>query len=172
MKAISPTGTTIVGTVETIPGTANIEETSFLLDINGVLCFEYSGGTDVDWDEQETVTVNGKRQFVDEGGDVWGEDKIKLVENDKEDEEEKLPFTVLLMLPDQLRTQEMVASDWIKRIFVEATYSEAAIGVAQVVAAEDDGENDIEAPRPELYRPVAVYSGHVFDHHQLARPRN
>jgi hypothetical protein len=78
MYAYSPNGSPIVGTLETIPGTAQIQHGSFQRDKDGSLDFGWCGETDVFWDGQETVERDGKRVFVDKDGHEWTENQLKL----------------------------------------------------------------------------------------------
>lgn len=90
MKAFSPTGVQIIGTKDLIPGVANITPDTFTRDANGSLDFEWTGGTDVDWDNQMTVECPDPgmkdcftgRVFVDEDGDEWLESQIVLKDED------------------------------------------------------------------------------------------
>ena len=76
----SPTGSKIVGTLETIPGICR------LVDISDDGRVDYLGGTDILWDAQETVTRDGKTVFVDEGGDEWTFDQLTKEEEGEDDE--------------------------------------------------------------------------------------
>lgn len=67
---VSPTGATVVGTMERIPGTARI------VGIEDSGRPVYVGETDVDWDGQETLTRDGKLLFVDEHGTTWTFDEL------------------------------------------------------------------------------------------------
>jgi hypothetical protein len=83
MRAYSPTGSLIVGTLERIPGVADIHTDSFARTDQGVVTFEFGGETDVDWDGQETICRPGKDGksyvvYVDAVGDEWTEDQITL----------------------------------------------------------------------------------------------
>ena len=83
MKAIAPNGKAIIGTAELTPGTALISEGSWVLNKDGVLEFEFLGETEMDWDGQYTKeTPQGRMLFVDEDGNEWPDDEIKLVEDD------------------------------------------------------------------------------------------
>jgi hypothetical protein len=87
MRALSPTGAEITGTLEVVKGTCGVMAWS--RDADGSLSFDYDGtGTEVDWDSQKTVTREGKRVFVDENGQEWTEDQIELVEDDDGEDEE------------------------------------------------------------------------------------
>jgi hypothetical protein len=74
---LSPKGSPIVGTLEIIHGVANCT-------IHSDGTRTYDGGTDVDWDSQETVVRDGKVIFVDEDGEEWTFDQLKL-EDDEDD---------------------------------------------------------------------------------------
>ena len=76
MKAFSPTGKEIVGTLETLSGVAYAD--NYKRDEFGVLDFEYIGDTKVYWDEQKTVERKGERIFIDEEGEEWTEKEIVL----------------------------------------------------------------------------------------------
>ena len=75
-QAFSPTGGEIIGTLEHMHGVALASDYTRAGD--GKISFEYDGGTDVNWDGQETVDRDGNRVFVDESGDEWTEDEIRL----------------------------------------------------------------------------------------------
>jgi hypothetical protein len=67
----SPQGTEIVGTLETITGRASIQ------DISDTGEPDYSGGTEVFWDEQKTVLNEaGQAIFLDENGEQWTFDQL------------------------------------------------------------------------------------------------
>lgn len=90
MYAYSFDGNPIVSTKETIPGLCGIEEDSFESGQGGIE-FESGGGTNVDWDNQKTVTVNGQRIFVDDADREWPGCALVLVPNEIDadsDEEE------------------------------------------------------------------------------------
>jgi hypothetical protein len=95
MYAYAFDGSPIVSTKETIPGLCGIEEDSFGNGPGGVE-FESAGGTNVDWDGQRTVSVNGQSIFVDEAGREWPGCALVLVateidEDSDEEEERALP---------------------------------------------------------------------------------
>jgi hypothetical protein len=85
-KLYSPAGTEIIGTLESIPGTALLSEVTRSPD--GSLELTYGGGTNVDWDNQQTVrrfnppTKAHERVFVCEDGDEWLESQVELREED------------------------------------------------------------------------------------------
>jgi hypothetical protein len=90
MKLFAPDGTLIVSTKEVIPGTCDISyDNPVSRNADGTFSFEYTGGTDVDWDGQKTVTRLRQRVFIDEAGDEWLEDQLVLREDEAEDEEEE-----------------------------------------------------------------------------------
>ena len=66
----SPTGSRIVGTLETIPGIATIT------DIAADGTPQYAGGTEVQWNCQKTVTRDGKIVFLDEDAAEWTFDQL------------------------------------------------------------------------------------------------
>lgn len=65
MRFVSPTGSPIIGTLETIIGRANAVEYS------ETGAPDYDGGTEVYWDEQKTVERNGSPVYLDENGGEW-----------------------------------------------------------------------------------------------------
>lgn len=87
MRAVSPTGSLISGTLERVYGVAQIEEDSFRAE-NGRLGFEYGGYTEVDWNSQVSVLRDEQLVFVDEQGAEWLEKDITLVNEDEEEDEE------------------------------------------------------------------------------------
>lgn len=77
---LSPTGSPITGTLERLSGRAEI---SSIDEATGTP--EYSGGTDIFWDEQRTVERDGKIIYLDEAGDQWTFDQL-VPEEDEEDD--------------------------------------------------------------------------------------
>ncbi|MGH7972625.1 MAG: hypothetical protein ACREIC_28260 [Limisphaerales bacterium] len=73
MKAKSPEGNEIIGTLDFIDGTALAE---VKIDTDGKLMLEYCGETQVDWDSQRTKTEDGERLFVCSEHKVWRESQI------------------------------------------------------------------------------------------------
>ncbi len=73
MKALSPEGNKIIGTLDVVRGTAraNVD-----LDATDTLNIEYLGETEVDWDSQETKTQDGERLFVCSQRKVWRENEV------------------------------------------------------------------------------------------------
>lgn len=74
MKAISPDGNDIIGTLEVIEGVARAD---VALAKNGRLKVEFLGETDVDWNTQVTKTEKAERLFVCSQRKVWREDQVK-----------------------------------------------------------------------------------------------
>src|SRR5258708_37122977 len=73
MKALSPEGNRIIGTLDVVRGTARAEVD---LGATGTLNIEYMGETEVDWDSQETKTEAGERLFVCSQRKVWRENEV------------------------------------------------------------------------------------------------
>jgi hypothetical protein len=73
MKAVSPEGNEIIGTLEIVEGTASAE---VRLSRNGRLRVGYRGETDVDWNSQRTKTEQGERLFVCSRHKVWRERRV------------------------------------------------------------------------------------------------
>ncbi len=76
-ELMAPNGTAIVGTLE-----ANV---TMWAGIDGVrldhsaITYDHEGGTEVDWNDQQTVKVGGRTVFVDDDGDWWTEDQLVCV---------------------------------------------------------------------------------------------
>ncbi len=73
MKALSPEGNKIIGTLDVVRGTARADVD---LGATGTLNIEYMGETEVDWDSQETKTQDGERLFVCSQRKVWRENEV------------------------------------------------------------------------------------------------
>jgi len=73
MKAVSPEGNEIIGTLDVVRGTARADVD---LRANDKLNIEYQGETEVDWDSQETQTQDGERLFVCSQRKVWRENEV------------------------------------------------------------------------------------------------
>ena len=73
MKAVSPEGNEIVGTLEIVEGTARAD---IGLSRNGRLKVEYCGETDMDWNTQQTKTEKDERLFVCSRHKVWRESQV------------------------------------------------------------------------------------------------
>lgn len=82
MKAFAPNGSQIIGTLEQLSGRAEIAADSFSKDpgIDGGVQFEWQGGTEIFYDDQETVVEDGERIFLAEDGTEWPENQITLRE--------------------------------------------------------------------------------------------
>src|SRR5258708_37570615 len=74
MKALSPEGNKIIGTLDVVRGTARADVD---LGATGTLNIEYMGETEVDWDSQETKTQDGERLFVCSQRKVWRGDATR-----------------------------------------------------------------------------------------------
>lgn len=74
MKAVSPEGNDIIGTLEVVEGVTQAEVS---LTRNRRLKVEYLGDTDIDWNSQSTKTQKGERLFVCSQRKVWREGEIK-----------------------------------------------------------------------------------------------
>jgi len=73
VRLCAPNGLAITGTAEVVQAVAQAKV--YLED--GSIEVEYQGGSEVDWDSQTTrVNEGGKRIFVDEDGEEWGEDQL------------------------------------------------------------------------------------------------
>lgn len=79
-KWVSPTGSEIVGTSDSLLATALIS------DINEDGTPEYIGESEIHWDTQETETRDGKILFVDDDGEEWTFDQLKQMDESDEDE--------------------------------------------------------------------------------------
>ena len=76
------TGSRIRGTLETLSGVALAERWGRTKD--GLLSFEWAGETDVWWDEQKTVRIDGERVFVDEDGEEVLEHEVELRQEEED----------------------------------------------------------------------------------------
>lgn len=79
-RLVTLDGEEIIGTLERVPGTANIGSASRNSD--GSINIEHGGETDIDWNEQKTVKINGERLFVTASGDTVTESQVKVVADD------------------------------------------------------------------------------------------
>ncbi len=93
MKAISPTGAPIVGSSDWVPGNALIEERSWKRLPDGSVDFEWVGETVLCWDGQYTNERDGEDLYVDEDGEEWTADEIRLVEDDYDPEPDRSAAT-------------------------------------------------------------------------------
>jgi hypothetical protein len=82
MALISPEGTRIIGTLEKLSGRAEIVPDSFRANPQGGFTFEYEDTTEVFWDDQETEVWDGERVFLDEKGNEFTENTLRLVPED------------------------------------------------------------------------------------------
>ena len=65
-------GGEVSGTVETLTGVAGI-------DPDGAGGYQYGGWTEIDWDEQKTITREGKDQLRCEKGHEWFSKRVEGV---------------------------------------------------------------------------------------------
>lgn len=79
-RLVTLDGEEIIGTLERVPGTANIGSAS--RNDDGSINIEHGGETDIDWNEQKTVKINGERLFVTASGDTVTESQVKVVADD------------------------------------------------------------------------------------------
>ena len=85
---------------------------------------------------------------------------------------QRQPYTVILMMPDEMRSDECCAADWLRRVWVYGNEADQSplIGTARRKLAdlfgwtEEDymAEEEIQQRMDEL-EPVAIYAGHIFD---------
>jgi hypothetical protein len=87
---VGGTGVAIKGTLELAPGIAMLDASSVKVgpgtDGNGEWLFDYQGGTEIDWDCQETTRRDGEIVFVDENDDEWLASQCSLIAVDSDDE--------------------------------------------------------------------------------------
>ena len=67
------------------------------------------------------------------------------------------PFTVLLMLPSDWRSDQSCAADEVIRVWVNAVDPDEALETARSHLSYDE---DFD---PEDFSVVAIYAGHIFD---------
>lgn len=77
----APDGTPIVGTFERLTGCAHL--TDLVRHPDGKITYEYTGNTEVHWDDQETATHLGNELFVDENGNIWLGRELIAIEEDQ-----------------------------------------------------------------------------------------
>lgn len=88
------------------------------------------------------------------------------------------PFTVILMLSDDIRSDECCAADWVRRVWVTGEPTDEGIQrmikVARCNLADMFGWTEQESDpdpveveeRKNALEPVAIYAGHIFDIYQ------
>src|SRR5260370_5016375 len=86
MNSMSSVGALSFGSADWVPGNAFIEERSWKRLPDGSLDFEWVGETVLCWDGQYTNERDGKDLYVDEDGEEWTADEIRLVEDDYDPE--------------------------------------------------------------------------------------
>jgi hypothetical protein len=75
----APDGTLILGTLERLSGRAEISGATRNPD--GKYELDYSGGTEIFYDDQVTEMRDGQRVFLDEAGEEYLENELVLVED-------------------------------------------------------------------------------------------
>ncbi|WP_306150703.1 hypothetical protein [Roseovarius sp. MMSF_3281] len=88
------------------------------------------------------------------------------------------PFTVIMMMSDDIRSDESNAADWVRRVWVygqggdqgiESMIEEARDKLAALFGWDVSDpyltQEDIEQRKSAL-EPVAIYPGHIFDIYQ------
>lgn len=78
----APTGARILGTAETVPGVALIQNAQPIAGNPDGFTFEHEGETKIEWDAQETRTLDGQRLWQDDTGSLWLERELKLIEEE------------------------------------------------------------------------------------------
>lgn len=73
MQFKSPTGSRIVGTLEKLSGVANVS--GFNDDGSPI----YAGGTDIDWNSQQSIKRGDSLVYVDEDGEEWARRELTAV---------------------------------------------------------------------------------------------
>lgn len=87
------------------------------------------------------------------------------------------PFTVILMMTDDIRSDECCAADWVRRTWVYGDPSDSGIirmieqARTQIATVLEWIDEDMPVPddvqeRMDTLEPVAVYAGHIFDIYQ------
>lgn len=83
MKLYTPSLTRIIGTKETVPGTALAQE--YKPDGEPI----YDGETKIWWDDQKTVWSRGSRVYICEDDEEWRFDELTTeAPKDEEDEDD------------------------------------------------------------------------------------
>jgi hypothetical protein len=82
VKLIAPTGSEIIGLLTVVPGMVQL--VGVTRPAFGDLVVDTGDETELNWDEQQQVEVNGKAVFVDEDGLYWCADQL-IPEPDEED---------------------------------------------------------------------------------------
>jgi len=143
MALLSPEGTRIIGTLEKLSGRAEIVLDSFRANPQGGFTFEYEGTTEVFWDGQETEVWDGERVFLDEQGNEFTENTLRLVPEDSIDEALGSPPT------------QSPAAPRVIIIMKDGGIIESALGVPPGVYAQVI-DLDGEGARPETVTPLAA----------------
>lgn len=85
MRFVSPNGVLIIGTLAKVPARVNALE----YDADGIP--QWDGGTELFWDEMDTVERKGSLVYIDEEGGEWAFDQLspKLEDIEETDEIEE-----------------------------------------------------------------------------------
>ena len=143
MALISPEGTRIIGTLERLSGRAEIALDSFRANPQGGFTFEYEGTTEVFWDGQETEVWDGERVFLDEEGNEFTENTLRLVPEDSIAEAPGSP------------PKQSPAAPRVIVIMKDGGIIESVLGVPSGVYAQVIDLNDESAP-PGTVTPLAA----------------
>ena len=79
MNLVSPQGTVITGTLETISGRSGIIPGSARQNPHGGFAFDHDGETEIVWEDQRAVTRDGERIFLDKNWREFRESELRLV---------------------------------------------------------------------------------------------
>jgi hypothetical protein len=74
----APNGLPIIGTFEICPCRSRIAQ--FWRNSDGTLDFDYSGASDMFFEEQRIVERKNERVFLDEEGNEWRESQLIVIE--------------------------------------------------------------------------------------------
>jgi hypothetical protein len=80
MYAVAPNGLAIIGTLERLTARADVVQDGFTRRPDGKLEFDHAGYTEIFWESQETVELEGKTVFLDAHGNEWTHDQLTLSE--------------------------------------------------------------------------------------------
>lgn len=87
MYAIAPNGLPIIGTLETLTARADVHPDMFQPGPDGgEPTYEHEGYTEIWWESQKTEEQDGKTVFLDDQGNEWTHDQLKLVDRLPEEE--------------------------------------------------------------------------------------
>jgi hypothetical protein len=116
-----------------------------------------------DWAVLDASDETGGLCFVGDDPSTLAQRLLLKVAPAPQPEAQKLPFTVLFMIPDWKRGDQSHESDHICRVWTEATDPENAVEAAKEKLPEDLHWEEYDVSDLDDYSPVAVYPGHIFD---------